>query len=71
MYLLTGGGFNSRGGPGGFRGRGGRGRGDFIPRGDRGGGRGVPMRGKRFKLNAAGYLTSKLTHHHHHQYLLN
>lgn len=44
--MCTGGGFNNRGGPGGgMRGRGGRGRGDFIPRGDRGGGRGMHMRG--------------------------
>lgn len=43
---LTGGGFsNNRGGPGGMRGRGGRGRGDYGPRNDRGG-RGMPMRGE-------------------------
>nr|XP_034840821.1 myosin heavy chain IB-like [Maniola hyperantus] len=41
------GGFNNnRGGPGGMRGRGGRGRGDFGPRTDRGGRGGMPMRGR-------------------------
>lgn len=45
IFVLIGGGFN-RGGPSGMRGRGGRGRGDFIQRGDRGAGRGgMPMRG--------------------------
>lgn len=48
LVMCTGGGFNNRGGPGGMRGRGGRGRGDFVPRGDRGGGRGgMHMRGER------------------------
>lgn len=57
MYLVNtygiflGGGFNNnRGGPGGMRGRSGRGRGDFGPRNDRGG-RGMPMRGKCYMKN--------------------
>lgn len=50
IKISLGGGFNNRGGiPGGMRGRGGRGRGDFGPR-DRGGGRGMPMRGNLLAL---------------------